>query len=184
MGEAEVMRLVPMDDDEQSRDSLPLLLEQWTPAVRRVAASYVAGEGREDLTQDILLAVWESLPRFREESSLRTFIYRIAHNRAIDFVRKQTRRPTAEPAAEEADQLVSEAPSTEQIAEARRKKRRLVAAVRTLPVNFRQPLTMALDGLSYAEIADILDLSESNIGVRIHRARQRLNDILESQEQS
>lgn len=168
-----------MDADEQSERSLDSLVVEWTPAVRRVAASYVDGEEREDLTQDILLAMWESLPGFRGDSSLRTFIYRIAHNRAIDFVRKRSNRPTTE----SADGLNSGAPAADRVAEARCRKRRLVTAVRQLPLSYRQPLTMVLDGLSYAEIAEVLDISESNVGVRVHRARQRLKETLASQEQ-
>jgi RNA polymerase sigma-70 factor (ECF subfamily) len=173
-----------MDADKQSGQDVQALLAEWTPAVRRVAASYVAGDEREDLSQDILLGVWESLPNFREESSMRTFIYRIAHNRAIDFVRKRSNQPSTLAADHPTNELASGAPPADRVAEARCKKRRLVAAVRQLRLSWRQPLTMALDGLSYTEIAEILDISETNVGVRIHRARQRLKDVLETQETS
>lgn len=165
---------------EPTYPDLRSLLVEWAPAMRRVASSYVGAAQREDLTQDILLAIWESLPDFRQESSLRTFIYRIAHNRAIDYVRKQSRRPPME----EADELVSPAPGADEVAQARRRKHQLVAAIRTLPLSYRQPLTMSLDGLSYAEIGDILGISENNVGVRIHRARRDLQKTLDQQEDS
>lgn len=171
-----------MDGDDQPGRDVQALLEEWTPAVRRMAASYVAGDEREDLTQEILLSVWESLPDFRGESSMRTYIYRIAHNRAIDFVRKRSTRPSTDAADRQTEELASSAPSVDRVAEARCKKRRLLAAVRQLRLSWRQPLTMALDGLSYAEIAEILGLSESNVGVRIHRARKRLKDVLDTEE--
>lgn len=169
-----------MDAPDESEKDLHALLQEWTPAVGRVAASYVAGEEREDLAQDILLALWESLPRFRGESSMRTFVYRIAHNRAIDFVRKRSNRPATDPT----DELVSNAPAVDRVAGARREKQRLLAAVRALSLTYRQPLTMVLEGLSYVEIAEILGITESNVGVRVHRARQRLRELMDAKEES
>jgi RNA polymerase sigma-70 factor (ECF subfamily) len=57
---------------------------------------------------------------------------------------------------------------------------RLLAAIQRLPVIYRQVITLTLEDVSYAEIAEILGISESNVGVRLNRARQMLRDILET----
>src|SRR5215472_7965496 len=60
------------------------LLREYEPALRRLAAAYEPDvHEREDLLQDIAFALWRALPCFRGDSSTRTFVYRIAHNRAI-----------------------------------------------------------------------------------------------------
>jgi RNA polymerase sigma factor (sigma-70 family) len=63
------------------------LLREYDPGLRRLAASYESlAHAREDLLQDIRLALWTALPRFRGECSMRTFVYRIAHNRSLSHI--------------------------------------------------------------------------------------------------
>ena len=57
---------------------------------------------------------------------------------------------------------------------------RLVGAVRRLPLAYAQVVTLTLEGLSYAEIADVLGISETNVGARLTRARQMLRELLRS----
>src|SRR5688572_3851732 len=78
---------------ESREDRCVRLLHEHDRALRRLAASYERDPGRQqDLVQDIWLAVWQALPRFRGESSERTFIFRIAHNRAISHIDYSQRR--------------------------------------------------------------------------------------------
>ena len=66
--------------------------------IARVARSYEANAARaEELVQEILIAVWQALPSFRGASTLRTFVARIAHNRAISHVAREARSPRAVP---------------------------------------------------------------------------------------
>lgn len=58
---------------------------------------------------------------------------------------------------------------------------RLFEAIHDLPLDYRQVITLTLEGMSYAEIAEILGLGESNVGVRLNRARQMLRRLLEAQ---
>ena len=72
----------PADESE-----LETILRVYGPALRRVAASYErAPKDREDLLQEIALALWLALPRFRGECTLRSFVFRIAHNRGLTHV--------------------------------------------------------------------------------------------------
>jgi RNA polymerase sigma factor (sigma-70 family) len=72
------------------------LLRRYVPALRRLAWSYERdAAAREELFQEIALALWTALPRFRGDSSERTWVYRVAHNTAITFVSQHRRRAAA-----------------------------------------------------------------------------------------
>jgi RNA polymerase sigma factor (sigma-70 family) len=151
------------------------LWRDYGPSLARLAYSYEANaHAREDLLQDIRLAIWLALPRFRGESSLRTFLFRIAHNRALTHVwRRKTRRP-----AEELEESVDPRPGPECAAIEANNSSRLAEAIRQLPLPFRQVITLSLEDLSYAEIASVLGISENNVAVRINRARKLLRETL------
>ena len=72
------------------------IVADYGPLISRIAMSYEADPSlREDLTQQIFLAVWQALPSYRADASLKTFIARVAQNRSISFVTKQVRQPRA-----------------------------------------------------------------------------------------
>lgn len=148
-----------------------LLLREGT-ALRRVAASYEADAGRaEDLFQEICLAIWRALPRFRGESSLRTFVFRIAHNRGLDAC---AGRRHSEVELELASAVPDAAADPEVRAGQRERQQRLLTALRALPLPYRQVLTLALEGLSQREIAEVVGITENNVAVRLTRARKAL----------
>ena len=155
------------------------LLAANRPALARLAASYTRSPSdRDDLLQDIAMALWQALPRFRGDCSERTFLFRIAHNRCLAHL---SRRSTLV-AFDEADvEVVDPSPSAEHLLSQEQQGERLFAAVRQLPLIYRQVITLTLEGLSYREIAEVLGIGESNVGVRLNRARQLLRTILEDQ---
>jgi RNA polymerase sigma factor (sigma-70 family) len=153
------------------------LLSREGGALMRLAASYAAtSQDRDDLFQDIALAIWQALPRFRGECSERTFIFRIAHNRAISHLAQ--RRPLAAD-AEEVD-IPDPRPNPEKILSQEQRERRLAGAIHRLPLNYRQVIALTLEGMSYTDISDILGIGESNVGARLTRARQLLRRLLEN----
>src|SRR3954470_9246518 len=84
-----------MPAPEQSR--YEELLQQYFQPLRRLAWSYARDRAEcEDLLQEIALALWTALPRFRGESSERTWLYRIAHNTGISYVISRNRRTSRE----------------------------------------------------------------------------------------
>src|SRR5690606_17660881 len=94
--------------------SFEQVIAEHGPLISRIAMSYEADPAlREDLMQQIFLAVWQALPRFRADSSLRTFIARIAQNRSISYVAKQVRQP---PVAELDERIEADDPDPEQTA--------------------------------------------------------------------
>jgi len=151
------------------------LLAENGPALTRLAASYTnTPADRDDLVQEIALSIWRGLPQFRGECSERTFIFRIAHNRAVTHVTR--RRPQT--AAEEID-IPDSAPNPEAGFAREQQSERLRRAVHALPLLYRQVVTLMLEGLDYGEIAQVLGLSESNVGARLSRARQMLRESME-----
>jgi RNA polymerase sigma factor (sigma-70 family) len=157
-------------------------LEKWFeelmtahgPALSRLAASYTrSASEREDLMQEIGLAIWSALPRFRGESSERTFLFRIAHNKAMTSLAR--RRPTT---IEPVDEIADPRPDAEVTLSREQRSQRLLSAIRGLPVGYVQVVTLALEGLSYAEIADVLGITETNVGARVTRAREILRSAL------
>ena len=146
-------------------------------ALGRLAASYARASGdRDDLFQEIAVAVWKALPRFRGECSERTFLFRIAHNRAVTYLARR-RLPTVE--VNQELEVEDAAPDPEQALSSDQQGDRLLAAIQRLPVAYAQVVTLTLEGLSYAEVADVLGITESNVGARLTRARQMLRRLLE-----
>jgi RNA polymerase sigma factor (sigma-70 family) len=145
---------------------------EYGASLDRLAASYEAApDGREDLLQEIRLALWKALPGFRGECSLRTFVYRVAHNRALTHA---WQRRTQSRASEEFSEIPDPAPSAEVSAIRQANRASLMAAIRRLPLDYRQVITMVLEQMPQAEIAAVLGISETNVAVRLHRARKLL----------
>jgi RNA polymerase sigma factor (sigma-70 family) len=152
------------------------LLSLHGPALGRLAASYTRGTAeREDLLQEIVFAIWRALPRFRGECSERTFLFRIAHNRAISYLGRR-RLPLAD--ADEQFEVTAEAPDPERALSIEQDGQRLLDAIRRLPLPYAQVVTLTLEEMTYAEIGEVLGISETNVGARLTRAREMLRTLL------
>lgn len=152
------------------------LLNANLPALGRLAGSYAGSTGeRDDLLQEISLALWQALPRFRGDSSERTFLFRIAHNRCINHIAR--RRSMDSLQALELDPADESRPVDQALSQ-QQDSARLTDAVRRLPVIQRQVIVLALEDMEYNEIAEVLGISESNVGVRLNRARASLRKLM------
>ena len=159
-----------MGEDADRR--LKALLAAHGSSLSRLAGSYVRDSAdRDDLLQEIVVAIWKALPGFRGECSERTFVFRIAHNRAITYITRR-RLPLAD--EDSGIEIEDARPNPEEALSTEQQGRRLMDAVQSLPVNQRQVITLMLEGFSYAEIADVLGITETNVGARLTRARQIL----------
>jgi RNA polymerase sigma factor (sigma-70 family) len=146
-------------------------------AIARVAGAFEHNPARRDeLVQEILLAIWQALPRFRGDAGIRTFVLRIAHHHAVDHVARETRDRARDPLD---DTLPDAAADPERRAGLQAQAERLLAAVRRLPLGQRELVTLALEGLAHQEIADVLGISVGNVAVRLSRARSTLKQQLE-----
>lgn len=147
------------------------IITEFGPALARVAASYERNWAlREELLQEILLAVVTALPRLRDPSQLKPFVFRIAHNRSVSHVTQQMRERSADLAMAEHASVDSAAP----VAPSAAPEAELLEAVRELALPYRQVITLLLEGLSYEEIASALGITVSNVGVRVNRAKTQL----------
>ena len=153
------------------------LWAEFGASVTRLAASYEAApQAREDLLQDIRLAIWMALPRFRGESSVRTFVFRIAHNRASTHVWR--RRKTISTEALESVDVPDAQGSPDKAMFESLDHARFLAAIRSLPAPMKQVIILALEEIPHREIAAILGTSEGNVAVRLTRARAALRQKL------
>ena len=170
------------------------LLREHGAALSRVAGSYEADPSlRDDLFQEICLALWRALPSFRGDSSERTFAFRIAHNRGLSHGWRHQRRSqvegtalddrsTEDPGRHDDPRLADHRRNPEAEAVAGDRQRRLRRAILGLPIAARQVLTLTLEGLPQREIGEVLGISESNVAVRLHRARKALRQGLDQLE--
>lgn len=168
----------PGDASGESRDHRCIrLVSEHDGAIRRLAASHERDPSRrQDLVQDIWLAVWQALPRFRDDCSERTFVFRIAHNRAVSHIQHWQRRRTE--SLDDDAPVAAIGPDPEHTLSQQQRRERLQAAVRDLPLGLRQVVVLTLEGLSNAEVASIVGITENNVAVRMTRARAELTRLL------
>lgn len=134
-----------------------------------------------DLTQDIFLRIYRHLGKFRGKSSLKTWIYRVALNQCRSGLGRKRRN---EPLSEETERTLSDpGRGPEQHALADDAQQRVAEALAQLPSPFVEAVTLCdLEGLSYQEIADVLNVRIGTVRSRIARGRERLRRILEESE--
>ena len=152
------------------------VLADHLPMIRRIAAAHEANPSvRDELVQDILLALWRALPAFRGEAALQSFVARVAANRAVTHVQRAIRRPSSAPLPGDVEAFGA-SPEAQIIA--LDTSERLASAVRALAISLREPALLALEGVSQAEIADILGISPNAVAIRMSRARAELRKLM------
>ncbi|MGY1425902.1 RNA polymerase sigma factor [Lysobacter sp. A289] len=162
-------------DSAPAATDIDEVLRQHGPMLSRIAASYEFEPARrEDLLQEISLALWRALPRWRGEASLRTFAARVAHNRAVDHLGKYCRLNENEIDEHHPDP----AANPQQHTEVQQRRDALLAAVRRLALGQRQVVVLALEGFSQREIGQSLGLEENTVAQRLSRARKQLAEWL------
>jgi RNA polymerase sigma factor (sigma-70 family) len=157
------------------------LIEQHRGIIRKVALGYSSTlADRNDLTQEIMLQLWKAYPRYSPERPFSTWMYRIALNVAISFLRKNTRPvrqtiPLDELGHELADENASRPETDDRID-------LLQHIIGTLDPLNRALLLLYLDDHSYREIAAILGITETNVATKLSRLKERLRQTLTKQQ--
>jgi RNA polymerase sigma-70 factor (ECF subfamily) len=152
-----------MNRDEHNRIFCQWV-ERYGGILRKTARAFAPNGDQDDLHQELLIAVWTALPAFRGEASESTFIYRVAHNYALTWVRTRRNRERTL----ERYQLERPVAKTEHPVDV------LYEEIRKLPELDRALVLLYLDEVSYHDMAKVLGISESNIGVRINRVKKKL----------
>lgn len=120
-----------------------------------------------DLFQEILIRLWLGFDQFEKRSSVSTWIYRIALNTAINSDKRAKRRPQTVPLSSDIDPFDPQDASLEQV-------RQLHALINQLDVMDRGLVLLWLEGIGYDEIAAIMGISVANVGIKLHRIKEKL----------
>lgn len=148
------------------------IIEHHQGILFKVARAYCFHEeDRKDLIQEMLIQIWKSLPRYRREYAITTWLYRISLNVAISFYRKSLRRKKHEGLVER-ELLTAQSATEDKEAESVYLER----IVMELNEFDRALLILYLDEKSYAEICEISGISVSNVGTRLGRIREKLKN--------
>ncbi|HCA08170.1 RNA polymerase sigma factor [Chryseobacterium sp.] len=142
------------------------IYELYWQKIFRLCMGYVNNSDlAQDLAQETFIIVWRQLPKFRNESSIGTWIFRIASNNCLKQIEKEKRFTKAElPIHLEEKKQESMEPQIQL----------LYQFISELPETDRIIISLELEEVKQAEIAGIVGLSESNIRVRIHRIKEKL----------
>lgn len=146
----------------------------------RLCRSYLASPAdAEDLYQDIMVNVWRSLPAFRGDAKVTTWLFRIAVNTALVHQRRHKRaRRVIEPASGALPDVAVE-PGPDASGAQEHRLARLRQAIASLEEHDRLIITLVLEGLSYKEIAEITAITSNYVGVRISRIKRTLEKRIE-----
>ncbi len=166
---------------ERARGGDPRAFEEivrsHADATYRIAAAMIGASHAEDVVQETFLRVHRGLPRFRGESRLRTWIYRIATNVSLTRRGRMAARP-AEPLGDADPVSTAPGPDAESVTEER--KALLRRALDQLPEHQRAVVILrVIEGLSFEETARILGIRRPTAESRMARAKDRLRQILE-----
>ena len=145
-------------------------LGQYKALIFKIVRAYTFDAmDRDDLFQEIVIQVWRSILTFRNESSPSTWIYRISLNTAIKWVKTERRQNELRSAPDAVQHVLQEStlPIDEQLAW-------LYKEIYTFDEIDRCITILLLDGLSYREMATILGITESHVGVKINRIKKQL----------
>lgn len=144
------------------------IVRRHQAAVYRVALRMLGSRAdAEDVTQETFVRAWRSLDRFRRQSALNTWLYRIVTRRCLDAIGA---RRTTEQLDAEYRESVADGPAG--IVEQRERLEAVTRAIAGLPADQRVVLVLReFEGLSYDELADVLGTSVASVKGRLHRAR-------------
>ena len=159
------------------------LYKQWlaehTGLMFKVVRAFAAGaEDRDDLFQEILLQVWISVPAFREKAKPSTWIYRVALNTALNWHRGENKCRQSHTLLADVRGRADAKNCGANVLEQEELLERLYGEIRKLRKIDCSLILMYLDGLTYREMADVLGISESSVGVRINRIKKQLAESM------
>ena len=164
------------------REAFAKLVQKYQSRVLTLATRILDNRSEaEDVAQDIFVKVFQSLHEFRGASRFSTWLYRITVNHCLNYIRRRTRQQQTLVAAEPEDWM-QEFPTSNPHRTLEQKERWVLvqAKLQALSPEYRTILLLRdFEGLSYEEIADVLQLESGTVKSRLHRARTELKALLE-----
>lgn len=152
------------------------LFNKHYPKVLRLCKGYFNGDVdlASDATQEIFIKVWENLDSFRNESSISTWIFRISVNTCLVYLRKKSTKKEIN--SDHFPTIETENYSLE----IEEKLSKMYACIQKLDETGKMIILMVLEGLEYAEIADVVGMTEETLRVRIHRIKKSLTQCVQN----
>jgi RNA polymerase sigma-70 factor (ECF subfamily) len=133
---------------------------------------------QDDLYQEILFQIWRALPNLRDGQFANTWLYRVALNTAFGFVRKDKSRRARVAVCDDAklhripeELSANDSHKSERLAQ-------MFQGISQLDGLEKAAITLFLEDLSYADIAAVMGITESNVGVILHRAKKKLSTLM------
>jgi RNA polymerase sigma-70 factor (ECF subfamily) len=155
------------------------LIDANRDRVYRICSCYVTDpDGRKDAYQEVLVHLWKSMDSFEGRSQLSTWVYRIAVNTCLGYLRAEKRRKKVfdEDASVETREIADESPGSMQT---ETDVERLYGCISQLEPVDRALVSLYLEDVSSREMAEILGISEGNVRVKLHRIKKSLKEIWE-----
>lgn len=151
------------------------IYQTYSPRVFRLCMGYVNDNNwAKDITQETFIAVWQNLPKFRNESSVGTWIFRIASNNCLRQIEREKKMIKEELPAEITEKITED--TTEQ-------EKFLYKCISELEETDRLIISLELEELPQAQIAEIVGISEGNVRVKIHRIKEKILKKFQQHEQ-
>jgi len=182
--------LIPINDLKAGdEDAFRQVVEKYKDAILNICYGYLRNRAdAEDLAQDVFVEVYHSIKSFRENSSLYTWMYRIAVTKCLDELRYRKRlkrrawyksRQWDEETEPEIDELDGQYPDPQDNLEQQQRIEFIQHALQKLPETQREAFTLIhFDGLSYKETAKAMSKTNSAVESLVHRAKQNLKKYL------
>lgn len=166
----------PVDHSVAGREALfERIATEYAAAMARLARAHEADPSlQQDLLQDIHIALWRSLPAFGGRCSLRTWVYRVAHNVAATHVLRQRRQAAKNLVSLDDIDVASEAQAIDTAVDEARMLARVHSLIQRLKPLDREIFVLYLEGLSVEEMAEISGLTHTNTHTKLHRIRTLL----------
>lgn len=163
-----------MDDQKEAR--FKQIIEENSSRINGICRYYCSNsETQKDMYQEVLVNIWKSLDKFRGDSAISTWIYRIAVNTSLSFTGKAYRNQNLyiDKDPQYMDILFDD-DELEQKINTERHLDQLETQLNMLSIIDKALITLVLEGLSMREIADVIGLTEPNVKVKIHRIKEQL----------
>lgn len=178
MGQEELLERARNGDDE----AFSLLIENYEKYVYNVILRIVEEkEEAKDIAQETFIKAYMSIKTFRKDSSFRTWIYRIAVNTAMDYLRKKVRSEVNLVTAAEDELEIKSFQTPEEVIEQKLTVEMVRREISKLPVDYKIALILRdIEGMNYEKIASILKVNLGTVKSRIWRARNLLRERIKS----
>ena len=164
-------------------DAFAVLVDRYRDRIYRLVYGLIRdADESEDVVQEVFVKAFFRLSSFRGNSAFYTWLYRVAVNTATDYRKKWRRRKglSLEDGPSGSEGLADEGPRPERLAHGRELAERLEQALQSMPEKYRTMLVLReYEGLSYEELARVLNLAKGTVESRLFRARERLKALLE-----